>query len=100
MNVVANGRLANSGIYREVFIPAMPSDAGQSLGAVWNRYPDTVTTNPYLGRGFGIEATKVSVASVADDLAAGRVVALYTGRSESGPRALGNRSILAVPASH
>jgi carbamoyltransferase len=99
MNVVANGRLANSGIYDDIFVPAMPSDAGQSLGAVWHRYPDSVTTSPYLGRHHGIEATKASVPSIADDLAAGHVVALYTGSSESGPRALGNRSILAVPRS-
>jgi carbamoyltransferase len=97
MNVVANGRLANSGLYRDVFIPAMPSDAGQSLGAVWNRYPTTVISNPYLGRHFGIETTKASVMSMVDDLVAGRVVAIYTGSSESGPRALGNRSILALP---
>lgn len=100
MNVVANGRLANSGLYRDIFIPAMPSDAGQSLGAVWNRYPETVTPSPYLGRHHGIEATKASVMSIVNDLAAGRVVAVYTGSSESGPRALGNRSIVAVPRSH
>jgi carbamoyltransferase len=100
MNVVANGRLAQSGLFRDIFIPAMPSDSGQSLGAVWNRYPETVTPNPYLGRHHGVEATRASVASMADDLVAGRVVAIYTGASESGPRALGNRSILAVPRSH
>ena len=97
MNVVANGRLANSGIYSEVFIPPMPSDAGQSLGAVWDRYPDTVTSSPYLGRDYGLCATKKSATTMVDDLSAGRVVALYTGRSESGPRALGNRSIMAIP---
>jgi carbamoyltransferase len=100
MNVVANGRLANSALFSDIFVPAMPSDAGQSLGAVWHRYPDTVTSSPYLGRGFGIEATRASVMSMVDDLAAGRVVAIYTGSSESGPRALGNRSILAVPRSN
>jgi carbamoyltransferase len=99
MNVVANGRLANSGLYRDIFIPAMPSDAGQSLGAVWNRYPETVTSSPYLGRHHGIEATEASVASMVDDLVAGQIVAIYTGASESGPRALGNRSIVALPRS-
>lgn len=97
MNVVANGRLANSDLYEDIFIPCMASDAGQSLGALWNRYPNLATSSPYLGRNHGIEATKASVMSMVDDLAAGRVVALYTGSSESGPRALGNRSILAVP---
>jgi carbamoyltransferase len=100
MNVVANGRLVNSGLYGEIFIPAIPSDAGQSLGAVWNRYPETLTLSPYLGRHHGIELTEASVMSMVDDLAAGRVVAVYTGSSESGPRALGNRSIMAVPRSH
>jgi carbamoyltransferase len=100
MNVVANGRLANSGIYRDIFIPAMPSDSGQSLGAVWYRYPETVTPSPYLGRHHGIEASNESVIPIVNDLVAGRVVAIYTGSSESGPRALGNRSIVAVPRSH
>jgi carbamoyltransferase len=100
MNVVANGRLANSGLYSDIFVPAMPSDAGQSLGALWSRYPNTVTSSPYLGRNYGIEATKASVTSMVDDLAAGRIVAIYTGSSESGPRALGNRSILAIPRSN
>jgi carbamoyltransferase len=97
MNVVANGRLANSGLFSDIFIPAMPSDAGQSLGAVWYRYPNLVTSSPYLGRHHGIEATKASVVPMVDDLTAGRVVAIYTDSSESGPRALGNRSILAIP---
>ena len=46
MNVVANGRLANSGIYDNIFVPSMPSDAGQSLGAVWHRYPRCRDSKP------------------------------------------------------
>jgi carbamoyltransferase len=99
MNVVANGRLANSGIFEEVFIPAMPSDSGQSVGAIWLRHRHLATTSPFLGRHFGIEATTASVPAIVDDLSAGKVVAVYSGASESGPRALGNRSILALPAS-
>lgn len=98
MNVVANGRLANSGIFSDVFIPAMPTDAGQSLGAVWFRHPELVSRSPYLGRHHGVTVTTDSVHSLVDDLAAGRVIGLYTGASESGPRALGNRSILALPS--
>jgi carbamoyltransferase len=99
MNVVANGRLANTGIFEEVFIPAMPSDSGQSIGAIWLRHPHLATTSPFLGRHFGIEATTASVPAIVDDLCAGKVVAVYSGASESGPRALGNRSILALPTS-
>lgn len=97
MNVVANGRLANSGIFEDVFVPAMPADAGQSLGAIWARYPDAATQSAYLGRDHGITISQSSVQPMVDDLIAGRVLAIYSGPSESGPRALGNRSILALP---
>ncbi|MFY9806902.1 MAG: carbamoyltransferase C-terminal domain-containing protein [Pseudonocardiaceae bacterium] len=99
MNVVANGRLANAGIFEEVFIPAMPTDSGQSVGAIWLRHRHLAITSPFLGRHFGIEATTASVLPIVDDLCAGRVVAVYSGAAESGPRALGHRSILALPSS-
>lgn len=100
MNVVANGRLANAGTFRRIFVPAMPTDAGQALGGLWARYPALVTNSPYLGRDVGADADPAIVAGeLADDLVAGRVVAVCTGRSESGPRALGNRSLLALPSS-
>lgn len=99
MNVVANARLAASGMFRRVLVPAAPSDAGQSLGDLWFSEPSVADPSPYLGRGFLEPGDEPSVSTLADDLVAGRVVALYVGRSESGPRALGNRSILALPSS-
>jgi carbamoyltransferase len=99
MNVVANGRLAESGVFEDIFIPAMPGDSGQSIGAIWLRHPQLATRSPFLGRNFGIEASSASVPAMVSDLCAGGVVALYAGGSESGPRALGHRSILALPIS-
>lgn len=99
MNVVANGRLERSGLFSRVFVPAMPTDAGQSLGALWAAKPELASTSPYLGRDVGA-VTPISLAmSMAEDLVSGRVIAVCSGRSESGPRALGNRSILALPSS-
>ncbi|MDQ3933047.1 MAG: carbamoyl transferase NodU family protein [Actinomycetota bacterium] len=99
MNVVANGRLARAGLFDRVHIPFAASDAGQALGALWNRRPHLATADPYLGRGFGRDLTPAVAGAIAEDLIAGRTVALYHGRSESGPRALGHRSILAIPSS-
>lgn len=99
MNVVANGRLARAGLFDRVSIPFAPSDGGQALGALWMRRPHLATDDPFLGRGFGRDVPPDAAALIADDLLAGSTVALYHGRSESGPRALGHRSVLAVPDS-
>ncbi len=98
-NVLANSVLSRSGLFPEVRVPPAPGDGGQSLGAVFDAYPRTVTACPYLGRCFApvtpADAPAVA-ARVTADLLAGRVVGLYQNESEIGPRALGNRSILAL----
>ena len=45
----------------------------------------------------GFESREVTAAEVAQLIAEQNIVCLYQGRSEAGPRALGNRSILANP---
>lgn len=97
MNVAANGRLLRAGVVHDVNVPPAPADSGQALGALWARWPHLATASPFLGRDFGRELPLDAVPRVADDLAAGHVVGLYRGRSEIGPRALGHRSILALP---
>jgi carbamoyltransferase len=47
-----------------------------------------------------VRETTDHVTKAADALVAGKVVTIYTGRMEYGPRALGNRSILASPVRH
>jgi carbamoyltransferase len=97
----------------KIYVEPMSSDAGNALGAA--RYVHHMLTNDttirpqtniYYGPKYsytmddlkGREVIKdVSAHQVASLLTEGNIVALYQGRSESGPRALGNRSILYDP---
>ncbi len=117
-NSVANGGIRQQTPFRDLFIQPAAGDSGTALGVacyIWN----TVLGNPrrhamtdaYLGpeysdteletalRSFGVTFEKrENVEEVAADLlAAGRIVGWFQGRMEFGPRALGNRSILADP---
>ncbi|NLX14307.1 MAG: carbamoyl transferase [Phycisphaerales bacterium] len=118
LNSVMNGRLLKRGPFREVWVQPAANDAGTSIGAcywLWNnqlRHPRTyVMEHAYLGchytkenfgsaiRQAGYEAQHVDNAPkrAAELLAAGKIVGWFDGRMECGPRALGNRSILANP---
>jgi carbamoyltransferase len=120
-NCSMNGRALYSGLFKEVFVQPAAHDAGGALGATYavlnnERIPPRVTKmdHLYLGTDIGddasIEATLKSwggfisyekvdriAAKTAELLAAGQAVGWVQGRSEFGPRALGNRSILADP---
>jgi len=121
LNSVANWKLVNSGIFEELFIQPAAGDAGGALGAAL--YVDNVIlgsgrkflmTHAYYGEEYSsgdIETflKKRSIhyshagsdqelfTVVTDDLVKGKVVGWFNGRFEWGPRALGNRSILADP---
>ncbi|MBE1490101.1 carbamoyltransferase C-terminal domain-containing protein [Plantactinospora soyae] len=95
LNCVANELLARRSGFDRITLLPNPGDAGSSLGAaaaVLGRQLNW--TGPYLG-------TRIRgdypVAGLAEALAAGRVVGVARGRAEFGPRALGNRSLLADP---
>lgn len=118
LNCVANGRIAASGAVDGLHIPPAAYDAGAAVGAaMWldrevlgHRVRD-VRPSPFLGPHFdsaacesalreaGLSSTRPSdlEGQVADLLAAGKIVGWFQGRLESGPRALGARSILADP---
>ncbi|MDB5745613.1 MAG: carbamoyltransferase [Massilia sp.] len=122
LNCSANERLLRETPFRRVFIPPAPSDAGTALGcALYGlvelaRAPcDYRWRDDYLGpqpRPGAIAAALADVPDLIveripdqdalrermlDLLCARKVVALYQGRSEFGPRALGHRSILGDP---
>ena len=103
-----------------VFVGPASGDHGQSLGnAVYGRYlesgsiPSLFPLSPYLGSSIGARSDEVErffaarsrgavfqladTAKLANLLVKGEVVAVARGRAEFGPRALGNRSILASP---
>ncbi|MGW4565728.1 carbamoyltransferase family protein [Streptomyces sp. NPDC004561] len=125
LNCVANGRLLADGVCDELWVQPAAGDAGGALGAALAEShrrgaPRTHAVSgadamagallgpacsdreieEFLTRG-GHPAVRLPerelVERVAAELAAGRVVGWFQGRMEFGPRALGNRSILADP---
>jgi carbamoyltransferase len=94
LNVLLNYRLRQSQLFQQIFIPPCPGDDGQAIGALLHQL-NLRCRFPYLGRNHG-EMTRCPQRAV-DDLAAGRIVLWFNGRSEVGPRALGHRSMLALP---
>ena len=93
LNSSANTMLWN--IFKNVWIMPNPGDAGSSLGAAAALYGKHINwENPYLGYNLG---EKYPVQKIVDGILKNGIVAVATGRAEYGPRALGNRSILADP---
>lgn len=82
-------------IFPDVWIMPNPGDAGSSLGAAAAMYGKHLNwQGPYLGYDLGGE---YPVQKIFDEIMANQIAAVATGRAEYGPRALGNRSILADP---
>jgi len=82
-------------IFDMIWIMPNPGDAGSSLGAaaaLYGKHLDWKT--PYLGYDLGGE---YPVQKILDGILKDGIVAVAIGRAEYGPRALGNRSILADP---
>lgn len=82
-------------IFNDIWIMPNPGDAGSSLGAAAALYGKHLEwKSPYLGYDLGgVYPTNEILAGLKRD----KIVAVATGRAEYGPRALGNRSILADP---
>jgi carbamoyltransferase len=119
LNCSANGRILRESAFREVFIPPSAHDGGTALGCALYGLIECLGeasgfrwTDDFLGpcpdpglldeavraaeadRSLVVERPEDLAGRAAELLAAGHVVAVHQGRSESGPRALGNRSIL------
>jgi len=120
LNGVANARILGESGFRNVYVPSAPGDAGCALGAALHadrihfaRPHRPVADHPYWGPVADAgELSRVAgedgfqpmrlpeaelIRRVADELARGRIVGWMQGACELGPRALGNRSILAAP---
>jgi carbamoyltransferase len=117
-NSVANGLIQKNTPFRECFIQPAAGDSGTALGVafhIWNAVlgnpRNYVMKHAYLGpesseaeleqalRSFGASYRRYEDIEerAADLLASGKIVGWFQGRMEFGPRALGNRSILADP---
>ena len=122
LNCTANGKLVRSGLFDEVYVQPVAGDDGVALGAALyrtslhqpishDRFPVPLFGPKYepsdmvaaLHRFNGriqwkrYDSLQATCACAARLIAEGRVLAWYRGRMEYGPRALGNRSILADP---
>ena len=93
LNSSANTSLWN--LFDMIWIMPNPGDAGSSLGAAAALYGDHLEwKTPYLGYDLGGE---YPIQKIVDGILKDGIVAVASGRAEYGPRALGNRSILADP---
>jgi carbamoyltransferase len=82
-------------IFKNVWIMPNPGDAGSALGAAAALYRGHVNwSGPYLGTNIG---GNYPVDKIINALIVDKVAPVASGRAEYGPRALGNRSILADP---
>ncbi len=121
LNSVANGRLLREGPFKRIFVQPAAGDDGGALGAalyayhalLGNKKRVFVQTHSYFGKSYSsseihqfLKKKKIPYKTfpepklavlLADALSKGQVVGLFQGREEWGPRALGNRSILADP---
>lgn len=120
-NSVANHRILKETPFEDLYVHPAAGDSGGAVGAALYAYhvvlgkPRTfVMEHVYWGPEHGEDAVRAALADVGmtgsvmddqdkllecavDGLQAGKVIGWYQGRSEWGPRALGNRSILADP---
>jgi carbamoyltransferase len=124
-NCVANGKIFSTTPFERVFVQPAAGDAGLSVGAafeVWHRVLGRprrfVMDHAYWGPSYnpteirtwldrsGISADEAEIGEFEEEkllertakaIAAGKIVGWYQGAAEWGPRALGNRSILADP---
>ena len=97
LNVLLNSAIAESGLFRRIYITPISGDGGQSLGAILFHNPHIRCDYPYLGRGWG-EINNNSEMLIRD-LLSHKIVAWFQGRSEIGARSLGHRSFLGLPDS-
>jgi len=120
LNSVANGKLFDRTPFQHTWIQPAAGDEGLALGAALHTYHavlghkrEFVMKDSYLGPEFSDRRIEASLETagvrykkldrgplldtLADRIAKGDVVGWFQGRMEWGPRALGNRSILAHP---
>jgi carbamoyltransferase len=123
LNAMANRRILRETEIEQLFIPPAPGDSGAALGAAllvehlklgraerfplqhayWGSRYSAAEIGAALAQAEGVEHHELPdeaavLAETVAALAAGEVVGWFQGRFEFGPRALGNRSILADPS--
>ena len=93
LNCLANRHLGK--YFENIWIMPNPGDAGSSLGAAALAYGKQINWND-ASLGYNIPG-KYPVRDILDELQVNKIVGVASGRAEFGPRAFGNRSLLADP---
>lgn len=124
-NCIANGKILEQTPFERVYVQPAAGDGGLSVGAAFAVYHEILgkprcfqMDHAFWGPGFTASEVRAAVAArrfdagevgvrqldetallrvTAEHIAQGRIVGWFQGRAEWGPRALGNRSILADP---
>ena len=127
LNSSFNGQITSSTPFKNIHVPSAPADDGNAIGAAllgWQKaLQDELGTlkpikygkaSPFLGSRPDVQGidsylqnlnyevercSSQSASRVAELLSQGKIIGVMRGRAEFGPRALGNRSILADPRS-
>ena len=120
LNAVANGRILLETPFEEVYVQPAAGDSGTAVGAAFHVWHERlghprgfVMEHAYTGPAYGEDDCAAALrlaglaydhldddrlfAETAEAIAAGEVVGWFQERMEFGPRALGNRSIVADP---
>jgi carbamoyltransferase len=117
LNALANERILHSRLFDEVFVVPFAEDSGTAVGAAFHGVVELLGPRPgrrlamdalgpvprdreaalALAASHGARIQDAPPEALAPFIAAGHAVGLFTGRSELGPRALGQRSILFDP---
>jgi carbamoyltransferase len=124
-NCLANGKIFDQTPFEQIYLQPASGDAGLAIGAAYfvhhqilGQPRSFVMENAYWGPGYTPEQIRAAVAAsrlsgegleiaelhesvvakeAAKEIAAGKILGWFQGRAEWGPRALGNRSIVADP---
>ncbi len=119
-NSLANGKIFSRTPFKNVYIPPASHDAGTAIGSAYYLYHQVldnprkfIMNSPFFGPEYDDRTNKEAlekyklkfryldeknlIKKTAQYLAKGKIVGWFQGRTEWGPRALGNRSILANP---
>ncbi|MFZ2188013.1 MAG: carbamoyltransferase C-terminal domain-containing protein [Candidatus Moraniibacteriota bacterium] len=116
LNCDTNAKLIELDIFENIYIQPAANDAGTALGAAAEVYANETSNmceelkHAYYGPSYGEEEIEtlfkeskiayrkiIGVSEIAKMIHEGKIIGWFNGRMEFGPRALGNRSIIASP---
>lgn len=107
LNIHTNSRIENELNFDSISIPPVPSDCGLALGAAavaeWNDGRKIKRTGPFIVNSLSEKNNKLKrissrrIKEIAELISNGKIIGVCIGNAETGPRALGHRSIIARP---